>query len=67
MKIRRYKRAQRILSFYRSNFGFQPPYNILLDGTFFVAAKENKINIREQVSKYLNGPCEIKTTSCVLG
>lgn len=34
MKIARYKRAQKTLSFYRNNFGFREPYQILIDATF---------------------------------
>lgn len=34
MKIARYKKAQKTLSFYRNNFGFREPYQILIDATF---------------------------------
>lgn len=34
MKIARYKKAQKTLSFYRNNFGFRTPYQILIDATF---------------------------------
>lgn len=34
MKIARYKKAQKTLSFYRNNFGFREPYQILVDATF---------------------------------
>lgn len=54
MKVRRYKRAQRIVSIFRTYFSFKPPYCILLDGTFAMAALQNKINLREQTPKYLN-------------
>lgn len=54
MKVKRYKRAKRIISIYRYNFNFEPPYQVLLDGTFAMAALQNKINLREQMPKYLN-------------
>ncbi len=66
MKIKRYKRAQRLIGFYRNNFGFTKPYRVLVDGTFCQAALTNRINLREQVSKYLNEETELATTSCVL-
>ncbi|VDM99417.1 unnamed protein product [Thelazia callipaeda] len=66
MKVKRYKRAKRILSVYRHNFGLQPPYRVLLDGTFALAALQNKINLREQMPKYLNDEVDICVTSCVL-
>lgn len=34
MKIARYKKAQKTLSFYKNNFGFREPYQILVDATF---------------------------------
>lgn len=54
MKVKRYKRAKRIISIYRHNFSLEPPYKVLLDGTFAMAALQNKINLREQMPKYLN-------------
>lgn len=38
MKIARYKKAQKTLSFYRNNFGFREPYQILIDATFCQSA-----------------------------
>uniref|UniRef100_A0A1I7XU04 rRNA-processing protein UTP23 homolog n=1 Tax=Heterorhabditis bacteriophora TaxID=37862 RepID=A0A1I7XU04_HETBA len=66
MKVKRYKRANRILTFFKYNFKFQSPYRVLVDGTFCNAALINKINLREQMPKYLGGEVEIVTTSCVL-
>lgn len=66
MKIRRYKRAQRLISFFRFNFEFTPPFRILIDGTFAMAALVNKINLREQVPKYLSEESIICVTPCVL-
>lgn len=66
MKITRYKRCQRYLSFYRNNFDFRPPYQIILDATFCQAALGNKINIAEQMPKYLNDQVKLLTTVCVV-
>nr|CDQ04659.1 Bm14021, isoform b [Brugia malayi] len=66
MKVKRYKRAKRIISIYRHNFNLEPPYQVLLDGTFAMAALQNKINLREQMPKYLNAEVDIRVTSCVL-
>lgn len=51
MKINRYKRVQRHLTFYKNAFGFRAPYQILVAGTFCAAALKYKINIREQMPK----------------
>jgi len=40
MKIKRAKKAERILNFYRHNFGHRPPFQILIDGTFCHACLE---------------------------
>ncbi|KAF7487696.1 rRNA-processing protein UTP23 -like protein [Sarcoptes scabiei] len=66
MKITRYKRAQKCLVFYRNYFNFRPPYQILLDATFCQAALKNKIDIKEQIPKYLNDQVKLLTTVCVV-
>lgn len=66
MKIKRYKRAQRLIGFYRNNFGYTKPFRVLIDGTFSQAALINRINLREQMGKYLNEETELATTSCVI-
>lgn len=42
MKIKRYKKVNRYLNFYINNFGFRQPYQILVDGTFCLAALKVK-------------------------
>lgn len=66
MKITRYKKAGRYMSLYRNNFGFREPYQILLDGTFCQVALAHKVNIQDQVPKYLGGHCKLLTTACVI-
>uniref|UniRef100_A0A0N5AQQ7 rRNA-processing protein UTP23 homolog n=1 Tax=Syphacia muris TaxID=451379 RepID=A0A0N5AQQ7_9BILA len=66
MKIKRYKRVKRLVSIFRNNFDFKPPYRVLIDGTFAMAALNNKINLREQMPKYLCEEVVICVTPCVL-
>ncbi|XP_032875105.1 rRNA-processing protein UTP23 homolog [Amblyraja radiata] len=66
MKIKRQKTARKLISFYKHNYGFREPFQILLDGTFCQAALKNKIQIKEQMPKYLMGEVQMCTTSCVL-
>jgi len=66
MKIKRVKRASKILTFYRFSYGFVPPYSILTDGTFTQAALQNKLNLREQLPKYLGEEVELAVTKCIL-
>ncbi|KAI1901567.1 hypothetical protein AGOR_G00035740 [Albula goreensis] len=66
MKIKRQKHAKKTISFYKYNFNFREPFQILLDGTFCQAALKNKIQIKEQMPKYLMGEVQLCTTNCVL-
>lgn len=66
MKIKRYKKAERYMSLYKNNFGFREPYQVLLDGTFCQVALVNKVNLQEQMPKYLSGQCKLLTTACVI-
>lgn len=34
MKIKRQKKVQRTLNFFKHNFGHRPPFQLLIDGTF---------------------------------
>ncbi|KAK5973825.1 hypothetical protein GCK32_004719 [Trichostrongylus colubriformis] len=66
VKKQRLKRANRILTFFKYNYKISAPFRVLVDGTFSNAALANKINLREQLPKYLGGDVEIATTKCVL-
>ncbi|XP_053103470.1 rRNA-processing protein UTP23 homolog isoform X2 [Hemicordylus capensis] len=66
MKIKRQKHAKKNMGFYKYNFGFREPFQVLLDGTFCQAALRNKIQIREQLPGYLAGATQLCTTRCVL-
>lgn len=65
MKIKRQKQAKKTLSFYKYNFSFREPFQILIDGTFCQAALKNKIQIKEQMPKYLMGEVQLCTTKWV--
>ena len=65
MKIKRQKTVNRILSFFKHNFGHHPPYQLLLDGTFCQACLSMKVNIKEQLPKYL-GDVKLLTTKCCI-
>ncbi|XP_047544725.1 rRNA-processing protein UTP23 homolog [Vanessa atalanta] len=66
MKITRYKKVQKYLKFYYNNYGFHQPYQVLIDGTFCFSAFKEHINIRDQLSKYLNGSVKLLTTRCII-
>lgn len=66
MKIKRQKHVHRVLTYYKNFHQLEPPYKVLLDGTFCKAALSFKINIAEQLPKYLDCEVKIKTTRCVV-
>ena len=65
MKVKRHKHVRRVITFYTNNFGYTPPYNVLVDGTFCRAALKFKVNILEQLPKYLCAEVRLVTTSCI--
>ncbi|XP_037650002.1 rRNA-processing protein UTP23 homolog [Sebastes umbrosus] len=66
MGLKRQKQAKKTISFYKYNFSFREPFQILIDGTFCQAALKNKIQIKEQMPKYLMGEVQLCTTNCAL-
>jgi hypothetical protein len=45
MRHGRVKAARKTLRFFQLHAGIKPPYNVLLDGTFLVAAVRQKVNL----------------------
>ncbi|CAH3164681.1 unnamed protein product [Porites lobata] len=66
MKVKRVKHARKYLTLFKNSFGIFEPYQILVDGTFCQAALQTKINIKEQLPKYLDGTIQLSTTRCVI-
>jgi len=66
MKIQRQKKLKRRLDFFKTNFSFQTPYTLLVDGTFCFTALAHKVNIREQIPKVLEDNVKILTTPCIV-
>ncbi|XP_034560814.1 rRNA-processing protein UTP23 homolog [Notolabrus celidotus] len=66
MGLKRQKQAKKTISFYKFNFSFRESFQILIDGTFCQAALKNKIQIKEQMPKYLMGEVQLCTTNCAL-
>ena len=65
MKVKRQKKVGRILSFFKHNYGHHPPYQVLIDGTFCQACLKMKVNIKEQLPKYI-GEVKLLTTKCCI-
>uniref|UniRef100_A0A8C2UHM6 rRNA-processing protein UTP23 homolog n=1 Tax=Chinchilla lanigera TaxID=34839 RepID=A0A8C2UHM6_CHILA len=66
MKITKQKHAKKHLGFFCNIFGVSEPYQILLVSTFCQAALRGRIQLREQLPRYLMGETQLCTTRCVL-
>jgi U3 small nucleolar RNA-associated protein 23 len=66
MKLKRGRQTKRILTFYKNNFGFREPFQILVDGTFGHAAIKQKIHIKEHLEKNLTASVTLYTTKCIV-
>lgn len=51
MKVTREKRVKRNLKYYKNNFGFREPYQVLVDNTFITAALNVSGNTVRQRAK----------------
>jgi len=66
MRVKRLKHVKKLLAYYKTNYGFREPYQLLVDLTFCQFALMYKINIKDQIPKYIDGESQLFTTSCIL-
>lgn len=66
MKVKRTKRVEKLLTFYKYKYNFVPPYQVLIDGTVCQAALQERIILQEQIENYLPDHVKLLTTKCVL-
>lgn len=55
MRVKRAKAARRTLRFFSMHGGLDPPYHVLLDGTFLVACVRQKLPLKDRLQKLLQG------------
>lgn len=58
--------ARKVLSFYRVNFGFDPPFQVLLDAEMMYTAIKNNLYIKHALPTLLNASSHIVVTSCIV-
>ncbi|KAG5892940.1 hypothetical protein JTB14_014995 [Gonioctena quinquepunctata] len=66
MKIKRYKKVNKHIGFFSNSYGFRQPYQVLVDGTFCLAALKNKINVADNIPRYLQSEIKLITTQCAI-
>jgi len=63
-KLKRHKHMKKTMLFYKNYFGFESRFQVLIDGTFCKEALKVKVDIREQLPKYLDSEVDLLTTAC---
>lgn len=58
--------ARKVLSFYRVNFGYEPPYRVLLDADMVQTSIANNLFIKNTLPNLLNATAYVVVTACVV-
>lgn len=58
--------ARKVLSFYRVNFGYEPPYRVLLDPDMVQTSITNNLFIKNTLPNLLNATAYVVVTACVV-
>ncbi|KAM7252290.1 hypothetical protein ACFE04_024173 [Oxalis oulophora] len=67
MRFKKQKRHRRTVKFFKTCFGFRPPYKVVCDGTFILHLLVHQLlPADEVVSNLLADPVKLFTTNCVL-
>ncbi|KYQ88301.1 U3 snoRNP protein [Tieghemostelium lacteum] len=66
MKIKRGKAYKKILQFYKTNYGFSEPYNVVFDGEFIEKCLNLKLYFKELIPKVLDSKCTFYFTPCAI-
>jgi U3 small nucleolar RNA-associated protein 23 len=55
MRIKRSKSYKKHVKFYRTKFGFQEPFQVLVDGNFIQACSKVNFDVKAMLMRLLNG------------
>jgi len=66
MRILQKKRIRRQLQLYKLQFGIQEPFKVLVDGELIRNALDEKIYLKDELPKILQGRCYMVVTNCVV-
>ncbi|KCV70631.1 hypothetical protein H696_02988 [Fonticula alba] len=66
MKVHRVKSSQKHINFFRHNYGFRSPIQVLVDAELCRIALRGKIDLRDQLPQHMGLPVKLLTTACVL-
>eukprot|EP00127_Corallochytrium_limacisporum_P004453 Clim_evm7s164 gene=Clim_evmTU7s164 len=65
MRVTRRKHARKHIQYYKLHHDFREPFQVIVDGTFAEVALKCRIQIAEQMPKYLSAKVKLFTTRCV--
>lgn len=60
------QQISKIVSFFRLNFQFHPPYQMILDGNFIKLLVEKELDFSKRLEHILSGKAILRVTSCIL-
>eukprot|EP00055_Hartaetosiga_balthica_P006319 m.19652 g.19652 ORF g.19652 m.19652 type:complete len:239 (+) comp5144_c0_seq2:1242-1958(+) len=66
MRVHRTKRAKKVLGLFEKEFGFHPPFQVIIDGTFAMSAITNRLQVEDRVTTYLGSKIQFLTTKCLV-
>jgi U3 small nucleolar RNA-associated protein 23 len=66
MRLKKVRNARRRLAFYRATYGFQAPFNVLVDGTAVQTSINLNVSLDDEVPKVLGGRAQLLVPSAVL-
>lgn len=59
-------KTRKILALYRVNYGFEPPYTVLVDGPIIQEALTNELYLKHSIPQLLGASTHIVVTACVV-
>lgn len=65
-RVTHMKKVKSTMRFYKTSFGYHPPYLILCDPNFIFAALDTKINLKDRFTEILKDQHYLKVTECGL-
>ena len=66
MKLKRLKRARKIVAYFQAAHGFKAPFNVLLDGTAIQASLANEVDLSVALPKVLSGAVNLLVPRAVV-
>ena len=60
------QQVSKLVNFFRINYQFHDPYQLLLDGNFIKLLVEKGIDLKRKFENTIKGKANLKVTSCII-